>query len=97
MHGLGKTGRDRRTEFRYCKLLELYRIGDGWIPLFNEEEAPFQNLYMVLERTKIWPWVPKGSETESDCAGGGQHKLLFCLCNTKSLKSYAFGIHHLIS
>jgi hypothetical protein len=29
---------------------------------------------MVLERTKIWSWVPTGSETKNDSAGEGQQQ-----------------------
>jgi hypothetical protein len=39
-----------------------------------EEETPFQNTWIVLERIKIWSWVPTRPETKVDCAGEDQQK-----------------------
>jgi hypothetical protein len=36
------------------------------------ERRSHSKICKILRRTKIWSWVPKGSETENDCAGEGQ-------------------------
>jgi hypothetical protein len=41
--------------------------------LLHRKEDPFSKLKEVLERTKIWSWVPTGPETKIDCAGENQH------------------------
>jgi hypothetical protein len=35
---------------------------------------PISKHINVLERTKIWSWVPTGPETKNDCAGGSQQQ-----------------------
>jgi hypothetical protein len=37
-------------------------------PPFVEAGAPFQNIQVVLERTKICSWVPAGLEAKTDSA-----------------------------
>jgi hypothetical protein len=43
-------------------------------PPLVEEEAPFKNTQVVLERTEIWPCVSTGPEIKKDCAGEGHQQ-----------------------
>jgi hypothetical protein len=40
-----------------------------------EEEAPFQDTEVVVERTKILSWMSSGPETQNYCAGEGQKQI----------------------
>lgn len=40
-----------------------------------EDETHISNDAKVLERTKLWPWVPTGSEIKTDRAGEGQQQI----------------------
>jgi hypothetical protein len=44
-------------------------------PPLVETETPFPKTETVLQRTKIWSWLPTGPETKNDCAGEGQQQL----------------------
>jgi hypothetical protein len=50
-------------------------------PSLAEEEAP----QVVLERTKVWSWVPTGPETKNDCAAESQQQIT-------ALYSYAANV-----
>jgi hypothetical protein len=49
-------------------------------PLLVEEEAPFQNTQLILERTQNVLLNPNGLEIKNDCAGEGQQQITFLLC-----------------
>jgi hypothetical protein len=56
------------------KIIALLRaVTESPTPSLVEEEAPFQNMYMLLEKTKIWSWVPTGPKITNDCAGEDQY------------------------
>jgi hypothetical protein len=48
----------KRPAANYCRR-EQWVGKSSRTPLLDEEVAPFQYAYVVLERTKIWSWVPK--------------------------------------
>jgi hypothetical protein len=62
-----------RTSSKLCSALNPI------FPPLIEEEAQFQNIYVVLERTYIWFSLPAGTETKNDCAGEDQQKIIALL------------------
>jgi hypothetical protein len=69
----------RRCECGYTRAeLRCNKCGaysERQTPPLVEEEAPFKNTKVILERIQIWSWVPTGPETKNDCAGEGQQHI----------------------
>jgi hypothetical protein len=79
----------------YCK--QYFHSSSQTTP-HVEEEAAFQNKEVALERTKIGPWVPMGSEIRNDCVGTIlQHDcvgmILQQLTSLLSLRGKIWGLH----
>jgi hypothetical protein len=70
-----------------CVCSPVIPVGEGGsssqTPPFVEEEAAISKQGKVLERTKIWPCFPTGSETKNDFAGEGQQKFAGLDCRVE--------------